>query len=131
VVTTLTLEANRDTVINNNIYTVLNAIDDEHCRIFIDVKIVRDFAGKIYKYIPNTGFEVLLNDYSNLGTYDIEYPLNKSLVFHAQVIFNSMGFDESFDGIDLEIQYTKIIGNNSYDNDHPYKYIKDIGVKHV
>ncbi len=63
----------------------------------------------IYKYITGADAEVLLYDYNNLGTYDIEYAFSNSPVFQAQVVFDSIGFGKSFKGVNLEIQYSKII----------------------
>lgn len=122
---TITITA--DTIINFQIYKKLVLSYHPSCWNTGDVEYLREEDEKIFRLSRNLDQEFLMIDFGEEAGYEMLFDNGAGVVDTGSVIIDSFGFEYAFDGTLLEVQYMRILNNQSYDDDTPYKVYKDIG----
>ncbi len=118
-----------DTLINSYTYAILYATEPSPCGINGTYEYLREDGDKIYRLNRAKNQEYLMIDFAETDSY-IMYFENGNMgndIDTATVMIDSFGIDVLPDGKAIEVQYSHIINNQSYDDETVYKVYKNIG----
>lgn len=116
-----------DTVINFKGYSKVVLSRHPSCWNLGTVEYLREEGEKIFRLSRNMEEEFLMIDFEEDSSYVMLYDNGQGIVDTAIVMIDSFGIEYAFDGTLLDVQYVKILNNQSYDDDTPYKIYRGIG----
>jgi hypothetical protein len=122
---TITITA--DTSINSNLYKKVVLSRHPSCWNTGDVEYLREEGDKIFRLSRNLDQEFLMIDFGEEVGYEMLFDNGAGAIDTGTVIIDSFGIEYAFDGTLLEVQHLRVLNNQSYDDDTPYKVYKDIG----
>ncbi len=122
---TITVEG--DTTINGQVYSKVAITKEEPCGVFREMEYLREDESKIYRLSRDQSQEWLMIDFEETAGYEIPFERFGGNVDTSMAIVDSFGFETTFDGLPIEIQYLHILNNQSYNDDAVFKVAKDIG----
>jgi len=116
----------KDTIINNKSYFKLEATVKELCWVFLEEEYLREEENKIYRLSRDKSSEYLMIDFEETDSYQIQAE-SISGDINGEAIIDSFGITLFPSGQEIETQYLRIINNESFDDDQPYKVHHKIG----
>jgi hypothetical protein len=116
-----------DTVINQTHYSKVTASKTFPCEIFSSTEFLREEGNKIFRLSMNRDQEFLMIDFGETVSYQMLYELYPGEIDTGLVLIDSFGIEFSADSTPIEVQYLKIINNQSYDDSAQYIVYRDIG----
>jgi N-acetylneuraminic acid mutarotase len=122
-----TITVTKDTSINSKTYKKLELSSHPVCWNTGDVEYLREEGERIYRLSRDLEEEFLMIDFNEDSTYTMLFDNMVGIIDTGIVIVDSFGTDIAFDGTLLEVQYLKILNNQSFDDDMPYKVYRDVG----
>lgn len=122
-----TITVTGDTMINDKTYARLTLSRHPPCWNVTNPEYLRSEGSKIYRLSRDHSQEFLMIDYEETTGYEMLYDTYSGVIDTGRVLIDSFGIEYTFDGIPLDVQYMKIINNQSFDDSATYKVYKDIG----
>ena len=122
---TITIEG--DTVINGLAYYKLIATLAAPCGIFDTTEYLREEGGKIFRLSKDHTQEFLLIDFDETASYPLLFEQHNGGVDTGLAVIDSFGTEFIHDGTQIDVQYLRILNNQSYDDDTPYKVYRNVG----
>jgi len=122
-----TITITTDTIINSQNYKKVVLSHLPSCWNTSEVEYLREEGEKIFRLSRNLDQEFLMIDFSEEVGYEMLFDNGIGNIDTGSVIIDSFGIEYAFDGSLLEVQYLRILNNQSYDDDTPYKVYKNIG----
>lgn len=121
-----TITVGIDTTINGQVYSKMDITKEEPCGVFQETEYLREEDGKIYRLSKDHSQEFLMIDFEETAGYEIPFELGVNLDTGI-VIVDSFGIEISFEGLPIQVQYLRILGNQTYSDDYVFKVARDIG----
>lgn len=122
---TITIE--KDTIINSQVYSKLVLSRHPSCWNTATVEYLREDGEKIFRLSRDHQQEFLMIDFAETTGYQMLYDNGLNTIDTGTVIIDSFGTDYAYDDTLLEVQFVRILNNQSFDDDTPYKVYKNIG----
>lgn len=123
-----TITVGADTLINNLTYTTLTATENGVCAYFSTTEYLREEGSEVYRLSMDRSTEFLLFDFDETVGYDIFYePDEPGEIDTAHAVIDSFGFELTYDGTPVEVQYMHIINNQSFGDDQEFKVNRHAG----
>lgn len=122
-----TITITKDTLINSLLYKQLVLSRHPGCWNTGNPEYLRDDGDKIFRLSRNLEQEFLMIDFAEEDGYEMLYDFYTGEIDTGTVVIDSFGAVSAYDGSSLEVQYMKILNNQSYDDETTYKVYKDIG----
>lgn len=122
---TITVEG--DTLINNLTYSKIVSTKSHPCGIFDTIEYLRAEGEKIFRLSRDRQQEFLMIDFGENIGYELLYESSEGDVDTGYVTVDSFGVELLADGTHMDVQYMKILNNQSYDDEVEYKVYRDIG----
>jgi len=116
-----------DTLINQKNYSRLTATRTFPCEIFASIEFLREEGNKIFRLSRDHQQEFLMIDFDETVGYEMLYQPWNDDIDTGIVVIDSFGIEFAADNTPIEVQYMKIINNQSFDDEQPYKVYRDIG----
>ncbi len=121
---TITITA--DTVINSQLYWKLVLSRHPSCWNTENVEYLREDGEKVFRLSRNFDQEFLMIDFAESIEYEMLYDQGGN-IDTGIVVIDSFGIEYAYDGTSINTQFMRIINNQSFDDDAPYKVYKNIG----
>jgi len=122
-----TITVENDTLINGLTYSKLTATRLAPCGVFYRTEFLREDTGKIFRLSHDNSQEFLMINFDETVGYEILYENGISQIDTGIAIIDSFGIENSHDGIEHEVQYLRILNNQTFDDDAVFKVYKNIG----
>ena len=122
-----TISVDGDTAINNNSYTRLILSTVPGCWNVNAKEYLRVDGNKIFRLSQDFQQEFLMIDFDETVGYEMLYDNGVGIIDTGLVVIDSFGIEDAYDGTPIEVQYVKIINNQSFDDSVTYKVYKGIG----
>ncbi len=122
------ITVDKDTLINDKIYKKLTITEPSPCGIFSGIEYLREENEQVFRLSKNLVDEYLMMDFAAEMPYELVYEAAwGSEVIVTEAVIDSTGTELFPNGMELDIQYMRILNNSSYDDDATYKLSKRIG----
>jgi uncharacterized repeat protein (TIGR01451 family) len=122
-----TITVGMDTTINGQVYSRMAITKEEPCGVFREAEYLREDEGKIYRLSQDHSQEFLMIDFEETGGYEIPFENSGGNLDTGIVMVDSFGIETTFDGLPIQVQYLRILNNETYNDDAVFKVAKDIG----
>lgn len=122
-----TITITKDTFINNNMYVQVVASRLPGCWNVSNPEYLREEGEKIYRLSHDLQSEYLMIDFEESTSYEMLYDNGVGVVDTGTALVDSFGTETVFDGTILNVQYVRILNNQSYDDNQLYKVYENIG----
>lgn len=116
-----------DTIINNLEYKRVETSRHPSCWNANEVEFLREDGEKIFRLSFDHQQEFLMIDFAETMSYEMLFDNGGGSIDTGRVVIDSFGTEYAFDGTLLEVQYMRILNNQSYDDEQLYKVYKNIG----
>lgn len=116
-----------DTTINNLEYKRVETSRLPSCWNASEVEFLREDGEKIFRLSLDHQQEFLMIDFAETVSYQMLFDNGAGSIDTGTVVIDSFGTEYAFDGTLLEVQYMRILNNQSFDDEATYKVYKNIG----
>lgn len=126
-----TIFVGSDTLINNVSYKKLTVTQIAPCALNNNHEYLREEDGRIYRLASDLETELLMMDLYETVNYELRFESPMTGVIETGIaLIDSFGVEQAYDGSEMEVQYMRILNNQSFDDDAVFKLYRDVGFVH-
>ena len=123
-----TIFVGSDTMINNVTYKQLTVTQTSPCALNYNREYLREEDGRIYRLAGDLETELLMIDFDETVSYELRFESPMTGLIETDIaLIDSFGVEQAYDGTSIEVQYMRILNNQSFDDDAVFKVFKDVG----